>query len=264
MRRRSRRQADVSLKALMVAAAACCAFDTARRVCTGAVFTGSGTANLRVRNVRPLGVDANAANEEPRNQAATGGERPDGGPPPVETGRNPQDVGAGIAVGILSFPLVIIAVVSVIVGAFTFRANQAPPADVSLERALVALNYIEEEYLARGPEMGLRQRVAKWYRWAQIDKRLELEVEDLPENLKMQARYEGTKANDFLATAVEYSGFASLGDPRDSGRFADKEASRQSRLGRNQYEDIAAKGLAEGRKSLAETVRIIAEASSGD
>lgn len=183
--------------------------------------------------------------------------------PPPETGRNPEAVASDLIAGAVAIPGAVIGLFVVFLFAGYLRFILAPAPNVPLDEALAALVNIEDSYYASGPSIGLRQKITGWFQWAQLDRRLEAEVVDLPGPAKQKATDLGKSAVEFLAGVVEYSGYSANGivDGRETGRFADRVAAQQaSKFGMTQSEDFAAKGLVAGRQALAEALRTINDA----
>lgn len=183
------------------------------------------------------------------------------GDPPPETGRNPQAVAEDLVSGALAIPGAFIAFVFLFVLAGYLRVAFLPPPQVPLRDALAALISIEDDFYATGPSMGVRQRITNWFQWSQLDRRLDVELEGLPEPTRNRASELGRNAVEFLASVVEYSGYSNgIGDAQETGRMADKVAAQQAQEGRTEYEDFAGKALSAGRQALADSLRSIDDA----
>ncbi|CAJ1446163.1 unnamed protein product [Effrenium voratum] len=185
--------------------------------------------------------------------------------PPVETGRNPQAVAQDFVWGIVSFPLIIfLAVAAYLFTGFVGTATKPPP-DVSLSEALMALTAIEDDFGQRGPSMGLRARLARWFQWSEPQRRLDWELDQLDRlgvarTQREKIRQRGVDAAEDIAQVVEYF-IAGNGIIDDSGsaKFADRIASEEASRGYPEAEKFAEKALHEGRRALAETVAMIEE-----
>ncbi|CAE8620241.1 unnamed protein product [Polarella glacialis] len=143
------------------------------------------------------------------------------------------------------------------------KYGNLPPPEVPLTEALVSLRYIEDDYYARGPSIGLRQRVTTWFHTYEPDRRLDFELQALPaSSLRAKAQEQGKNAVDYLTAVVEYFGNSPNGveDNTETGRMADKIAAQQAKAGRPEAERFSAEGLEAGRKALSEAVQAIDEA----
>mmetsp|Transcript_44803 Transcript_44803/g.104402 ORF Transcript_44803/g.104402 Transcript_44803/m.104402 type:complete len:255 (+) Transcript_44803:56-820(+) len=181
---------------------------------------------------------------------------------PVETGRNPRAVATEIAWGIVNIPLTIIGLVAAyLLNGVLSASTQAPP-QVPLTESLSALIAIEDDYAIRGPKMGLRQRLTRWFQWAEPNRRVDFEIKDIPNSpLKEKIRQRGKDAAEDIAQTVEYfvAGNGII-DDAGSGRMADRIAADEAARGYPEAEAFAEKALHEGRKALAETVSMLQEA----
>ena len=136
--------------------------------------------------------------------------------PPVETGRNPQAVALDFIWGIVLIPVVILGMISTyLFGGFLSTVSKPAPS-VPLAEALTALTAIEDDYAIRGPSMGLRQRLANWFQWSEPQRRLDFELEDVPQRKREQIRKRGMDAAEDIAAVVEYF-IAGNGIVDDSG-----------------------------------------------
>ncbi|CAE7231459.1 MPA1, partial [Symbiodinium natans] len=196
--------------------------------------------------------------------------------PPVETGRNPQAVATEFAWGIVLLPLSVLGLVV----AYLFSGFLSVP----LSESLAALISIEDDYNRKkkceSEEMGLRQRLSRWFHWAEPNRRVDFEIKGLPNGpLKDRSergergsrrtkagqldkiRQRGKDAAEDIAMTVEYF-VAGNGIIDDSGssRMADRIAQDEASRGYPEAEKFAEKALHEGRKALSETVSLLQEA----
>ena len=100
--------------------------------------------------------------------------------PPVETGRNPQAVATDFAWGIVLLPVSVLGLIIAYLFSGFLSATSQPPPEVPLSESLAALISIEDDYAVRGPGMGLRQRLSRWFHWAEPNRRVDFEIKDLP------------------------------------------------------------------------------------
>lgn len=181
--------------------------------------------------------------------------------PPPETGRNPEAVAEDFASGLLGLPLAVIGTFVAFLLLVAVRYNTLAPPAVTLREAFTSLVSIEDDYYWGGSSTGVRQRLTKWFQEAQPDRRLSYELEGLPDPVRSKASESGKSAIEYLASVVEYSGWSTgLNMPMETGRMADRMASKTSSLGRSEMDEFATKGITAGRKALAETLRLIEEA----
>lgn len=182
--------------------------------------------------------------------------------PPVETGRNPQAVATDFAWGIVLLPASVLGLIIAYLFSGFLSATSQPPPEVPLSESLAALISIEDDYAVRGPDMGLRQRLSRWFHWAEPNRRVDFEIKDLPNSpLKDKIRQRGKDAAEDIAMTVEYF-VAGNGIIDDSGssRMADRIAKDEAARGYPEAEKFAEKALHEGRKALSETVSLLQEA----
>ncbi|CAE7268345.1 unnamed protein product [Symbiodinium sp. KB8] len=183
--------------------------------------------------------------------------------PPVETGRNPQAVATDFAWGIVLLPASVLGLIIAYLFSGFLSATSQPPPEVPLSESLAALISIEDDYAVRGPGMGLRQRLSRWFHWAEPNRRVDFEIKDLPNSpLKDdKIRQRGKDAAEDIAMTVEYF-VAGNGIIDDSGssRMADRIAEDEAARGYPEAEKFAEKALHEGRKALSETVSLLQEA----
>jgi len=224
--------------------------------------SSAGLDEETMRNPRSRSVwDEAPEDDDAFSQGGAPGSR---GAPPRETGRNPQAVGEGLASYFFQVPAAVIGFLLLFILAGWLRFALAPTPQVTLGEALGSLVSLEEEFDALGPErMGLRSKVTKWFGWAQLDRRLDLELAGLPESpAKKLASEKGKSAVEYLASVVEYSGWIStnLDDMRAKGDLGDEIAKKQAAMGITTYQDMSAKALIAGREALSTTVRAIDDA----
>jgi len=188
-------------------------------------------------------------------------ERGQYGYPPPETGRNPEAVAEDGIVSLFAIPAVILAAFAATILGTSLRFAMLPPPTVTLNEALTRLIAIEDDYDALGPSIGLRQRVAKWFQWADLYRRVPVELQGLPPGpQRAKAEELGRKAAEFLASVVEYDGYAANSVYGDTGAFADSIAAERAAEGSAQQEEFGAKFLAAGRQALSDAVRTIDDA----
>lgn len=184
------------------------------------------------------------------------------GDPPVETGRNPQAVALDFIWGIVLIPVGILGLIFFyLFGGFVSTVSKPPPS-VPLTEALSALVSIEDDYAARGPRMGLRQRLAQWFQWSEPQRRLDFELGEVKSRSSREViRKRGMDAAEDIASVVEYF-IAGNGIVDDSGsaRFADRIASNEASRGYPEAEKFAEKALHEGREALEDAVSMLQEA----
>ena len=109
--------------------------------------------------------------------------------PPVETGRNPQAVATDFAWGIVLLPASVLGLIIAYLFSGFLSATSQPPPEVPLSESLAALISIEDDYAVRGPDMGLRQRLSRWFHWAEPNRRVDFEIKDLP-NSPLKEKHE--------------------------------------------------------------------------
>jgi len=184
----------------------------------------------------------------------------------LESGRNPEAVAYDLIGLVAAVPGSIVAFVAITIFLGFVRYGDVPPPQVTLSEALTKLVAIEDDYYALGPGMGLRQRVATWFRWAEVDRRVEVEAKGLPTPVQERVKKLGKDARDYIASVVEYSGYSAngIGDGGESGRLADKVAAAQARAGLPQQEEFSIKALGAGRQALSDALRIIDDAKALD
>ena len=179
---------------------------------------------------------------QPPQLAGDGEPRTD---PPVETGRNPQAVATEFAWGIVLLPLSVLGLVAAYLLNGVVGTVTQPPPQVPLSESLAALISIEDDYAVRGPQMGLRQRLSRWFHWAEPNRRVDFEIKELPSGpLKDKIRQRGKDAAEDIAMTVEYF-VAGNGIIDDSGssRMADRIAQDEASRGYPEAERFAEKAL---------------------
>ena len=139
------------------------------------------------------------------------------GDPPVETGRNPQAVALDFIWGLVGIPLAVFGAVALYFLSTVLNTVSQPPPSVPLTEALSALVAIEDDYAVRGPNMGLRQRLSRWFQWSEPKRRLDFELAEVKSSSSREViRKRGMDAAEDIASAVEYY-MAGNGVMEDSG-----------------------------------------------
>eukprot|EP00931_Biecheleriopsis_adriatica_P116414 TRINITY_DN92051_c0_g1_i1.p1 TRINITY_DN92051_c0_g1~~TRINITY_DN92051_c0_g1_i1.p1 ORF type:complete len:306 (+),score=56.18 TRINITY_DN92051_c0_g1_i1:33-950(+) len=204
-----------------------------------------------------------------KEDAPRGGDPPPEAPrwrdPPPETGRNPLQVGTDLANGLVMFPVIILGGLALVAFNIGISASRVPPPQVPLSEGLSYLIAIEDDYDARGPSIGLRERLTKWFQRTEPKRRLDYELQGLPAGpARAEADKRGRDAAEYIAAVMEYN-MAGNGIQEDSGfgaRYADRVAAEQASKGYPEAEKFAEQGLREGRRALADAVRAIEEAEA--
>eukprot|EP00929_Paragymnodinium_shiwhaense_P102143 TRINITY_DN65329_c0_g1_i1.p1 TRINITY_DN65329_c0_g1~~TRINITY_DN65329_c0_g1_i1.p1 ORF type:complete len:308 (-),score=62.63 TRINITY_DN65329_c0_g1_i1:385-1308(-) len=134
-------------------------------------------------------------------------------------------------------------------------------ARIPVSTSLDSLIEIENDYYAAGASSGVRQKVSKWYKSADLVRRVKFEVEDVKEPQKSKVVQLAKDCTEDIATMVEYFGYSTgIDEYRENGYMADKIAKQRAADGDNLQQEFAGKALTAGRQALQEAVKLLDEA----